>query len=103
MTYLEKLKLAIKASLKAAIQINKIYKSNNFDIEFKNDNSPLTKADLASNEIIKNELSITDIPILSEEGKMIDYEVRKNWDELWIVDPIDGTKRVCKKKWRIYS
>ena len=54
MTYLEKLKLAIKASLKAAIQINKIYKSNNFDIEFKNDNSPLTKADLASNEIILN-------------------------------------------------
>ena len=97
MTYLEKLKLAIKASLKAAVQINKIYQSDHFDIEFKNDNSPLTKADLASNEIIKNELSITDIPILSEEGKMIDYQVRKNWDELWIVDPIDGTKEFIKR------
>ena len=42
MTYLEKLKLAIKASLKAAVQINKIYQSGNFDIELKNDNSPLT-------------------------------------------------------------
>ena len=97
MKSIEKLKLAINASLKAAVEINKIYQSENFNLKFKKDNSPLTKADLASNDIIKSELNKSNIPILSEEGEMTDFAIRKNWNELWIVDPIDGTKEFIKR------
>ncbi len=97
MTIDEKLKLAINASLKAAIQIKKIYESVEFEIQYKKDNSPLTEADLVSNEIIKAELKKSELPILSEEEKSIDFDFRKNWYELWIVDPIDGTKEFIKR------
>ena len=69
----------------------------NFNIEIKEDNSPLTKADSASNEVIMTYLKNTAIPVLSEEGKEILYEERKNWKRLWIVDPIDGTKEFIKR------
>lgn len=74
-----------------------IYNSDDFDIQSKADESPLTKADLYAHEVIKNYLEKTDIPILSEEGKEIPYEIRKTWKQLWIVDPIDGTKEFIKK------
>lgn len=92
-----KLKIAINAALQAGFEILKIYNSNDFNIKLKDDNSPLTKADLASNKIIISFLSKTKIPILSEESKIISYDKRKKWDVLWIVDPIDGTKEFIKK------
>ena len=85
------LDLAIEAALHAGEEIMKVYNSEDFGIETKGDNSPLTKADKLSHEIIMNFLSKTEIPILSEEGKHLSYEERKNWKKLWIVDPIDGT------------
>jgi len=86
------LQLAIGTALKAGDAIMEIYHSNEFDIEAKGDKSPLTKADLAAHRIIINELSKADIPVLSEEGSEIPYSKRKNWDVLWIIDPLDGTK-----------
>ncbi|WBL25994.1 3'(2'),5'-bisphosphate nucleotidase CysQ [Zunongwangia sp. HGR-M22] len=74
-----------------------IYNEGGFDVEFKSDNSPLTRADKAAHRIIKEELEKTGIPILSEEGKHLSYEERKDWEKLWIVDPIDGTKEFIKK------
>lgn len=93
----ELLSLAIEASLKAGEAIMKIYESDDFGIETKGDDSPLTKADLAADKIIQDLLAKTNIPILSEEGKNIPFEDRKNWSQLWIVDPIDGTKEFIKK------
>ena len=90
------LKLALNAAILASIEILKIYRDD-FDIMIKEDKSPLTKADISSNEIIKNHLKKTNIPILSEEGKQIPYNERKKWDLLWIVDPIDGTKEFIKR------
>ncbi|EAT11051.1 3'(2'),5'-bisphosphate nucleotidase CysQ [Bermanella marisrubri] len=59
----------------------------------KEDNSPLTDADLAANQIICDGLqSIADIPIISEEAHIPDQEVRKQWQRFWLVDPLDGTK-----------
>ena len=84
--------LAIKAAIKASKDILTIYESDDFEIEKKKDNSPLTKADKAAHNIISSILQKSNIPILSEEGKNITYETRKYWDKLWIVDPIDGTK-----------
>lgn len=93
----ELLPLAIEASLKAGEAIMEIYNSDDFGIEIKGDNSPLTKADLAADKIICQYLKASSIPILSEEGKDIPFETRSNWSQLWIVDPIDGTKEFIKK------
>lgn len=91
------LKIAIVAALKAGEQIMAIYTSNDFEVNLKSDNSPLTRADIAAHDIIVNELECTNIPVLSEEGKNISYEERKNWEVLWIVDPIDGTKEFINR------
>ncbi|UAB84838.1 3'(2'),5'-bisphosphate nucleotidase CysQ [Zunongwangia sp. SCSIO 43204] len=91
------LEIAIKATFEAANEIMSIYRGGDFGIEMKTDNSPLTRADKAAHLIIKKELEKTGIPILSEEGKHLPYEERRDWDKLWIVDPIDGTKEFIKK------
>lgn len=88
---------AIEAALKAGERILDIYHNEDFDVDFKSDDSPLTKADTASHHIIMSYLEKTGIPVLSEEGKGIAYETRKDWEYLWIVDPIDGTKEFIKK------
>ena len=88
---------AIAASLQAGKAILEIYHSGAFDIEIKGDNSPLTKADTASHNVIMSYLEPTDIPVLSEEGRGIPYKERKDWKQLWIVDPIDGTKEFIKR------
>jgi len=78
--------------------IMKIYKKD-FQIEYKDDESPLTEADTESNDIICSKLQeiYPSIPILSEENKLIEYEDRKNWEYYWCIDPIDGTKEFIKK------
>lgn len=91
------LNTAIIAVLEAGKSILEIYHSGEFDIEIKGDNSPLTKADTASHNVIMSILTKTNIPVLSEEGKEIAYKERKNWEQLWIVDPIDGTKEFIKR------
>lgn len=92
------LKIAIDAVLESGRQIMNVYNSeDDFDVKVKGDNSPLTKADLLSHKAIVGYLEKTNIPVLSEEGASIDYEKRKEWEFLWIVDPIDGTKEFIKK------
>lgn len=76
--------------------IIKIYKDP-FEVEFKTDNSPLTIADKKAHSIIKEGLSETGIPLLSEEGAQISYDIRKNWTQYWLVDPLDGTKEFIKR------
>jgi len=89
--------LAIKAALLAGVEIMKVYNNDNFDIEYKTDNSPLTIADKKAHETIVEILSDTKIPIISEEGADIPYETRKKWDLYWLVDPLDGTKEFIKR------
>ncbi|MBU2927585.1 3'(2'),5'-bisphosphate nucleotidase CysQ [Winogradskyella psychrotolerans] len=88
---------SIAAALEAGKVILDIYNSDDFGVEIKGDNSPLTKADVASHNVIMEHLSATDIPVLSEEGKAMPYAERKDWNQLWIVDPIDGTKEFIKR------
>ncbi|MGS2737814.1 3'(2'),5'-bisphosphate nucleotidase CysQ [Sinomicrobium sp. M5D2P17] len=91
------LEVAVKASLSAGEKIMQIYETGDFGIDYKSDDSPLTKADIASHNEIMRFLRETGIPVLSEEGKELPYEERKRWESLWIVDPIDGTKEFIKK------
>ena len=88
--------LAIKAAFAAGKEILRIYEGD-FEVEIKEDNSPLTVADKNANEIITKHLEKTDYPILSEEGRSIPYEERKDWKYYWIVDPLDGTKEFVKR------
>jgi 3'(2'), 5'-bisphosphate nucleotidase len=88
------LDIAIKAANAAGNEILEIYKGE-FEEFTKNDNSPITKADLKSNEIIKEILSKTDHKILSEEDN--DDQTRLSEEIIWIVDPLDGTSDFIDK------
>lgn len=78
--------------------IMQIYRDD-FSIEYKADESPLTQADREAHRIIVKGLQNLPVqfPILSEEGKNIPYETRKDWEYFWMVDPLDGTKEFIKK------
>ena len=89
-------KTAIQASVEAGQAIIQVYQKD-FEVISKDDLSPLTEADIASNDIINTHLNNTSIPIISEENKQIDFEIRSNWDLCWIVDPLDGTKEFVKR------
>jgi 3'(2'), 5'-bisphosphate nucleotidase len=89
--------VSIRTALKAGKGILEVYHSADFKIEEKADKSPLTLADKRSHDTIMQELATFNIPILSEEGKNIPFEKRKNWDVYWLIDPLDGTKEFIKK------
>lgn len=88
--------IAINAAILGGEKIMEVYNSN-FEVEYKTDDSPLTVADKNANEVITELLNPTSIPVLSEEGKNIPFDERKNWKHLWIVDPLDGTKEFVKR------
>ncbi|MEO6302804.1 MAG: 3'(2'),5'-bisphosphate nucleotidase CysQ [Bacteroidia bacterium] len=90
------LKLAITAAIKAGQEILKIYETD-FFVETKSDNTPVTLADKGASDSIINTLTVTDIPIISEEEDVLDYEIRKKWERVWLIDPLDGTKEFVKR------
>ncbi|MEO9872939.1 3'(2'),5'-bisphosphate nucleotidase CysQ [Ekhidna sp.] len=91
------LEVAKESALAAGEEILRIYKSGNFSVEVKSDDSPLTKADKAAHNKIVSILEKTKIPILSEEGRDIPYLERSKWEYFWMIDPLDGTKEFIKK------
>jgi len=88
--------IAIKAAIEAGEAILEIY-AQDFEVEFKADESPLTSADKAAHNIIIRALEATPYPVLSEESAEITYDERKGWKTYWLVDPLDGTKEFIKK------
>jgi len=91
------LELAISAAIEASQEILTVYHSGDFQAEAKGDKSPLTIADKNAHRSIVAALQVSGIPVLSEEGKAIPYETRKNWEYFWMVDPLDGTKEFIKR------
>jgi len=73
--------------------------STDFEVQNKSDESPLTKADLASHLCIVAGLEqlTPDIPIISEEAGLPDFEERRQWDRYWLIDPLDGTKEFVNR------
>jgi len=88
--------LALRATIKASSAIMETYQKS-FDVEIKDDGSPITDADKKANDLIFEFLSRTDIPIISEETPVVSYEERQQWEYLWVVDPLDGTKEFVDK------
>lgn len=64
-----------------------------FTVQAKDDASPLTEADLRSQDILLRGLRMLapEVPVLSEEAESAPYATRARWDWLWVVDPLDGT------------
>ncbi|UOQ45709.1 3'(2'),5'-bisphosphate nucleotidase CysQ [Halobacillus salinarum] len=89
---------AVEAAYQAGVEIMKIYETE-MEVEYKEDQSPLTIADKTSHSIIVQALKqmTPKWPVLSEEGSEITYEERAGWEDFWLVDPIDGTKEFIKK------
>jgi len=92
-------KPVIAIAARASDAILEIYNSDDFGVESKDDNSPLTLADKAShNSIVAALEELTpEIPILSEESNAISWEERSQWNEYWLIDPLDGTKEFIKR------
>ncbi|MEZ7839017.1 MAG: 3'(2'),5'-bisphosphate nucleotidase CysQ [Flavobacteriales bacterium] len=91
------LELAKNAALQAGKEILKVYNSDDFGVESKSDESPLTKADKAAHYKIVELLEDSNLPILSEEGTEVPFEERSKWGYFWMVDPLDGTKEFIKR------
>ncbi len=72
---------------------------NDFEVQSKADESPLTAADLASHGVIHDGLAklTPDVPFYSEESDGIDWATRSSWSEYWLVDPLDGTKEFINR------
>lgn len=87
---------AVDAALAAGREILEVY-AGEHAVELKEDRSPLTKADRRAHAAILKELSVTGIPVLSEEGRTIPLEERQGWQRYWLVDPLDGTKEFIKR------
>lgn len=86
---------AVKAAGEAILEI---YKTE-FDVEIKGDDSPLTAADKAANEVLMRYVReyTPEINVISEENKTVEYADRKGWSKFWLIDPLDGTKEFIKK------
>lgn len=90
---------ALQLARAAGDAIMAIYDTADFGVDMKADNSPLTKADLAAHAILEPGLQklIAGVPVLSEEGELPSWEIRKQWPRYWIIDPLDGTKEFIKR------
>ncbi len=87
-------KLAVQAAILAGKEVMSVYEKD-FSSSLKNDNEPLTEADIKSNDIILKTISSFNHPFLSEES--LDDKKRLNFKKIWIVDPLDGTSDFIKK------
>ena len=80
------------AAVRAGAAIMKIHgNKDDYDITLKSDKTPITVADRTAHRTIREALGHTRIPILSEEGREMRYDERRNWELYWLVDPLDGT------------
>ena len=85
------------AAVRAGASIMSIYRNlDDYDISLKNDRTPITLADRSAHRVIREYLGPTRIPILSEEGREMGYDERRNWELYWLVDPLDGTLEFIK-------
>lgn len=95
--FIELVEVAKVAAVLAGKDILEVYHQDDFGIETKDDESPLTTADKKAHLRIVEGLKGTDIPILSEEGRSIPFEERNDWSLFWMTDPLDGTKEFIKR------
>lgn len=94
----ELLEPVVDISAVAGAEILDVYETA-FDVSSKDDDSPLTKADLASHRLILERLRrlTPEVPIISEEGGLPDFDTRRRWQRYWLIDPLDGTREFVNR------
>lgn len=90
-TLVKLLELAVHAAGRAGVGILENYRKKEINVKMKSDATPLTQADIEAHRTIRHELLVSRIPVLSEEGRLVRFEERRDWDYFWLVDPLDGT------------
>ena len=88
----------VALSRQAGDAILEVY-ATDFDVQAKDDDSPLTQADMASHRVIDKGLRdlTPDIPVISEESGLPDFDERGQWETYWLIDPLDGTKEFVNR------
>lgn len=88
----------VTAIAKAAGTTIAQYFRTGYQVESKSDNSPLTTADLAAHQLITQQLTELhpQFPMLSEESTKISFDIRRQWETYWLIDPLDGTREFVK-------
>lgn len=84
----------------AGVAIMDVYQRRElWSVTYKSDASPVTAADMAAHHILVPGLSrlLPEVPVLSEESALPDFEVRRQWHTYWLVDPLDGTKEFINR------
>jgi 3'(2'), 5'-bisphosphate nucleotidase len=91
--------ILVNIAYDAGKAIMEIYSQDDFSVEYKDDNSPLTKADKAAHEIIIAGLRkvYPSIPVISEEAEVPQYSQREKWERFFLIDPLDGTKEFINR------
>ena len=88
---------AYNAALRAGAAILDVYRRReDYNIDLKEDLSPVTEADRKAHAVIRDYLGPTHVPLLSEEGREMRFDERRDWDMFWLVDPLDGTREFIK-------
>lgn len=89
----------IAIARQAGEAIMAVYETSSLEVQRKDDNSPLTQADLAAHHVIEEGLKqlAPDFPVLSEESASVPFDVRRHWKKYWLVDPLDGTREFIKR------
>ncbi|MDW3095737.1 MAG: 3'(2'),5'-bisphosphate nucleotidase CysQ [Gammaproteobacteria bacterium] len=97
---LKNLSQEINQVARASGSIIREFFQSSYNVDIKDDKSPVTTADLAANDHIEQQLDnlTPDIPRISEESDNISYEIRKHWDTFWLIDPLDGTREFIKNR-----
>lgn len=97
MTELHRLSLlGVKAAVRASDSVMSIYSEPEFHVASKADHTPVTHADYLSDQIIREELQVSCIPVISEESTE-NHTLHPTLDAYWLVDPLDGTKEFIKR------
>jgi 3'(2'), 5'-bisphosphate nucleotidase len=88
----------VETAVRAGNAILEVY-ATDFDVEAKDDDSPLTRADMSAHRSIMEGLCklTPDMPVISEEMGLPDFDVRRAWQRYWLVDPLDGTREFVKR------
>ena len=89
--------MQLYCALTSLMQLYSVYSSPDFDVQIKDDQTPVTIADRQAHDEILEKLKDTGLPVLSEEGIHLSYKDRKHWNLFWLVDPLDGTKEFIKR------
>jgi len=88
----------LNIAIEAGRAVLEVYHGAEWDVQLKEDKSPVTRADYISHKVIESGLrALGTVPVLSEESEMPEWSIRRQWFEYWLIDPLDGTREFIRR------